>query len=1036
MLKRNVLLMLLVAVLTVTGAYAQYAPILWDTAGVNLRQGYHTQWDRAGDYDTVTGDQVYVWSDCRLGFRNVYAQKIDINGDPQWDANGKLIIAEAGRQQDPQVMYSGDGNWIVVWVDFRNAPESLDEGDLYAQKVDTDGDPLWDPTGVPVCVWEDDQVNQKLVDDGEGGVIITWEDNRNDSNDLYAQHLTSSGELALGWSVEGLPVIVHSYRQEDFSAGTDGQGGAIVAWEDFRTSGNVDIYAQRIHSDGTLAWITSGAPICTVQYEQRDPELCTDYHGGAFIVWKDMRNDHNFGDLYFQRVDALGNAAFEADGRVLCDATLEQVDCEIVASDDAGAIFAWTDFRNDPQCFLSDIYAQRVDAVGNAIWGTNGMVVCDATQAQMYPWLISDSANGAIIVWEDVRNGGDWYDAEIYAQRISASGTPMWTANGMVITDAPERQYSPMLIPDLNHGALIVWGKQAYYSTYGVQSLFLQHVNGEGEIQLPENGVEFQTGIDGDVDQIRMVETVPGRALVLWKDSRYSGFAHLCIQLIDQDGNAYLEQNGRALCESSLQAYMESPQMVPDLMHGALVAWEDWRNAGLLHQIYAQRIDENGNILWTECGVPVYPSQDQQYGPYIAPTGDGGAFVLWSGTVGSDIYVFAQKLDANGAQVWTDPIQVSNGIYEDICYGAVPDGLGGVITTWHGGPWPYVRAYAQKLDSDGQPQWRPFGLLVCPADSGQWIPSLISDGRGGAYVAWGQDTYPLYQEDVVAQHVDRSGNLLWSDSGLVVCDAQQDQYSTTMELDNEGNVFFLWGDFRSGQNVDVYLQIVTAVGEILCEPNGFPVSVGEYDRWSPVMVSDSQDGVYLEWEVYGYSGGEFESDIYGLHVNGDCEIVSGWTENGEIVNDELFHQQYPAIVSDGNGGAIVAWEDGRCTSGEEISYYNLFAQRVNDFTTSVGRESADPVPLTFSLEQNYPNPFNPDTRIRYSIPEAGSVRIAIFDILGRRVRVLENRMMPAGSHEVVWNGKTASGTYASSGIYFYRLQAGNRSEVRKMVLLK
>jgi len=288
--------------------------------------------------------------------------------------------------------------------------------------------------------------------------------------------------------------------------------------------------------------------------------------------------------------------------------------------------------------------------------------------------------------------------------------------------------------------------------------------------------------------------------------------------------------------------------------------------------------------------------------------------------------------------------------------------------------------------------------------------------------------------NVVAQHIDVYGNLLWSDSALTICDAFSDQGSISMALDGASghdNLFFLWHDFRDN-NQDVYLQKVTSAGEILCEENGFPVCTAVHDQQYPVMVSDQNDGIYIVWEDWRELT---DSGVYGLHVNGNCEIVSGWTENGDLVNDGLFRQLGPAIVSDGSGGAIVAWEDGRCTSGEN-SNYDLFAQRVNDFTTSVGREFADPVPLTFSLEQNYPNPFNPDTRIRYSIPEAGRVQVVLYDILGRRVRVLENRMMTAGSHEVVWNSKTASGSYASSGIYFCRLQAGDRSEVRKMVLLK
>jgi hypothetical protein len=85
---------------------------------------------------------VIVWSDCRGGYRDVYAQKFDANGNPQWVDGGKLIVSETGRQEDPVVIYIGAGNWIIAWMDFRNAPVGLYGGDVYAQKVDSNGEPL------------------------------------------------------------------------------------------------------------------------------------------------------------------------------------------------------------------------------------------------------------------------------------------------------------------------------------------------------------------------------------------------------------------------------------------------------------------------------------------------------------------------------------------------------------------------------------------------------------------------------------------------------------------------------------------------------------------------------------------------------------------------------------------------------------------------------------------------------------------------------------------------------------------------------
>jgi len=96
------------------------------------------------------------------------------------------------------------------------------------------------------------------------------------------------------------------------------------------------------------------------------------------------------------------------------------------------------------------------------------------------------------------------------------------------------------------------------------------------------------------------------------------------------------------------------------------------------------------------------------------------------------------------------------------------------------------------------------------------------------------------------------------------------------------------------------------------------------------------------------------------------------------------------------------------------------------------------VPNIFSLEQNYPNPFNPSTTIRYEIPEQSFVTIKVYDILGNEITTLVNEEKAAGNYEVEFNTSSHSGNVRNltSGIYFYRLQAGSFIETKKMILMK
>ena len=94
------------------------------------------------------------------------------------------------------------------------------------------------------------------------------------------------------------------------------------------------------------------------------------------------------------------------------------------------------------------------------------------------------------------------------------------------------------------------------------------------------------------------------------------------------------------------------------------------------------------------------------------------------------------------------------------------------------------------------------------------------------------------------------------------------------------------------------------------------------------------------------------------------------------------------------------------------------------------------IPYKFELSQNYPNPFNPNTTIKFEIPRADWVRLEIFNILGQRVTRLVDEYQNAGPHSVIWDGTNGSGKQVSTGIYFTRLSSGDKTEIKKMLLLR
>lgn len=124
-------------------------------------------------------------------------------------------------------------------------------------------------------------------------------------------------------------------------------------------------------------------------------------------------------------------------------------------------------------------------------------------------------------------------------------------------------------------------------------------------------------------------------------------------------------------------------------------------------------------------------------------------------------------------------------------------------------------------------------------------------------------------------------------------------------------------------------------------------------------------------------------------------------------------------------------QSGNIVYGYAVSSNGNVIKLADTLNILTGVSGNNQVPATYRLEQNYPNPFNPSTSISFSIPKAGMVKLSVFDALGREVKVLENETKQPGNYEATFD---ASGF--NSGIYFYKLTAGEFTQTKKMILIK
>jgi len=344
-----------------------------------------------------SGGAIITWRDYRSGTNyDIYAQRINSSGTVQWIADGVAVCTFTMGQLDPQIISDGSGGAIITWEDARSGI-----WDIYAQRVNSAGAPQWTADGVSVCTAANSQSTPQLVSDDSGGAIITWEDARSGNIDIYAQRINNSGIPQ--WTADGVSLCTAGNDQWRPQIVSDGSGGAIITWYDWR-SGNTDIYAQRVNSSGVVQWATDGVAVCTAANGQYIPQIVSDGSGGAIITWHDWRGGNT--DIYVQRVNSSGVVQWATNGVAVCTSANDQYTPQIVSDDSGGAIITWQDNRSGN----TDIYVQRVNSSGVVQWATDGVAVCMAANSQGNPQIVSDGSGGAIITWHDWRNGnGDIY---------------------------------------------------------------------------------------------------------------------------------------------------------------------------------------------------------------------------------------------------------------------------------------------------------------------------------------------------------------------------------------------------------------------------------------------------------------------------------------------------------------------------------------------------------------------------------------------------------------------------------------------------
>ncbi len=1007
----------------------------WQNA-IPIRQGVNIEWFRTGT-ETADGCAIYVWSDTKLGERDLYAQKVDANGNMVW-GQPLLVDGKIDRQEDPVITKTSDDNFIIAWIDFSN---DLD-GSVFAQKVSPAGTLMWQTGGVSICSYPGIQISLNIEPDNAGGAYIVWEDSRNPGKDIYGQHVSSSGTIL--WTEfggNGIP-IANGIGDESYNTmWADGSGGLIIGYV-YNLSGLETLYVKRFLSNGQMAW---GQPLALSPSPAIQNKIkMSPINNDSFVfTWMDFRLVHP--DIYAQRVDNSGNKLWSEPFIVYSDSTAAvpalQENPRIVETSDNGVIIIWEDKRNEGD--EPDLYAQKLSLTGQKLWNPDGLPLAMAPFGQKAPRMASDGNGGCYVVWDDARNGNA-PNIDVYAQHLSSTGAALWTANGLGICTSPNEQSSSLVKVASNH-IFVNWMD----FRNGSLGIYYQVLNTSGTAQLTENGVQVFWGLSGDAT-LKQIIHLPRQndTVVIWQDTRYSNLGYqIFFQAINPDssGTQDFEENGRSVTVlTGNDQNNPSAVVLPD--DKIAIVWEEKRANN--PKIYAQLIDANGNRLWGDMGMELTDSNPlRQKDPKISYL-DGSLYIGWSnlddvatpsGTV-QLFHIWGQRISGNTKMWGPNGYQISEIPTADPLFECQMETLVGRYYVWtrtsvNPDNFGALNVWAKLMTEGGQTAtgWSPYG--VCTSDYTGWdlnqyLPKAV-ETTAGLFVSW-LDFRTDFQKTLYGQMISPSGQILWNTSGVALNDnnREQDEISVLGGQD----VTFVWKEAVSGSNQDIQIQRFTNSGLSQFTDDGYYIVQRDTTQSSPNLARFADQWMLVAWEDYVVE----DADLYMKEVRPDGSLYYTTPDSpGTLLCNALKVQQYPLIATLNNldpNHAIIVWSDGRSSGKEAI--YGLYAQKIRHTPVPNSDESNLAIPL-FNLRQNYPNPFNPETKISFSVSKnLEQAELAIYNLKGQKVKTLHKGATQKGNYSYVWNGTDANGSNVGSGVYFYKLDAKEHSQTKKMILMK
>jgi hypothetical protein len=423
-----------------------------------------------------------------------------------------------------------------------------------------------------------------------------------------------------------LPVCTSPVSQDLPDMVPDGSGGVIIVWQTTDADGARRVVVQRIDREGKAAWGGAGVAVCGLAGDQERPKVAADAFGGAIVVWQDHRSGSSW-DVVAQRIDRTGRLRWPDAGIPISSAAGDQLGPQIAPDGHGGALIAWQDLRVDPE---ADLYAQAIDSTGRVHWSPDGIPIFAGPGAQLLP-SITAVAHGGVFLWSDSRGSGE--DASIRAQRIGAAGDPVWDPSGVLLDDGAAPDARPVSVAGGHDGVIVAWGSGPIRA---------QRLDAAGRLMWGDDGIALASA---DATLPAIATDGAGGAIVAWQTGEVEGEASdLRAQSVRASGTLRWGADGIAICRAT--GAQTEVVVTPARAGGVVAMWRDARDDPF-GDLYAQRADSAGTVLWQPDGIVVSDAPGFQSALVICGDGRGGVVAAWTDDRAGR-HIYAQRVDAPG----------------------------------------------------------------------------------------------------------------------------------------------------------------------------------------------------------------------------------------------------------------------------------------------------------------------------------------------------------------------------------------------------